>query len=319
MDVTALYPSIDIEFSVDKCVELIQQSNVQFNHVNLDELGLYLALCVDEEILVSENLRQYCPVRKKRGKRPTITGSGSIENEDRRWEPWRKSITKPTEESEKKRMISFALGVAMKTTLKNHIFKFGSEIRKQQNGGAIGVKAAGDIAGLFMVWWDRTFMELAKDILKMYCRYVDDEPLVAKVIPKCSEDDTSKDDERTMRKLQQIANSIHQSIQLTVDYPSNNENDRIPILDTEQWIEEIEIGGVKKHQILHSHYSKPMANKLVIHRNSALSNNTKMTILAADLLRVMKNISKHCSNHERTQKIQDIINRMQFSGYKKSE
>ena len=36
MDVTALYPSIDIEFSVDKCVELIQQSNVQFNHVNLD-------------------------------------------------------------------------------------------------------------------------------------------------------------------------------------------------------------------------------------------------------------------------------------------
>ena len=87
----------------------------------------------------------------------------------------------------------------MKTTLKNHIFKFGSEIRKQENGGAIGVKAAGDIACLFMILWDRAFMEKARaegvNILKMYCRYVDDEALVAETIPKSSEDDVRDDDE----------------------------------------------------------------------------------------------------------------------------
>ena len=113
---------------------------------------------------------------------------------------------KPTDESEKKRMICFALGIVMKTTLKNHIFKFGSDIRKQEKGGAIGVKAAGDIACLFMIWWDRAFMEKARaegvNILKMYCRYVDDEALVAETIPKSSEDDVRDDDERTMNKLQ---------------------------------------------------------------------------------------------------------------------
>ena len=144
---------------------------MQFDEVNYDELGLYLVLCVEEEKLRQENLLKYCPTRKKRGKRPTITGSGSMENEDKRWDPWFKSRTKPTTEIEKKRMISFALGVAMKTTLKNHIFKFGDEIRKQQNGGVIGVKAAGDIACLFMIWWDRAFKNKAAeeeiDILKI--------------------------------------------------------------------------------------------------------------------------------------------------------
>ena len=158
-----------------------------------------------------------------------------------------------------------------------------------------------------MIWWDRAFKNKAAeeeiDILKMYCRYVDDESIVAKSIPKSEDGDTRKDDERTMLRLQEIANLIHPSIQLTVDYPSNNENGRIPILDTEQWIEEVNVAGVKKHQILHSHYSKSMANKLVIHRNSALSDNTKMAILVADLLRIMKNVSKLCSEQERNRKI----------------
>ena len=69
---------------MDKCVEMTLQSEIQFNDINLDELGLYLVMTVEEEILIRENLQQYCPTRKKRGKRPTITGSGSIGNEDKR-------------------------------------------------------------------------------------------------------------------------------------------------------------------------------------------------------------------------------------------
>ena len=64
MDVAALYPSMDIEFSVDKSVELIRESQVQFDEVNYDELGLYLVLCVEEEQLRQENLLQYCPTLK---------------------------------------------------------------------------------------------------------------------------------------------------------------------------------------------------------------------------------------------------------------
>ena len=42
-----------------------------------------------------------------------------------------------------------------------------------------------------------------------------------------------KEDERTMKKLQEIGNSIHPSIQDTVDYPSNNPSGRMPVLDTD--------------------------------------------------------------------------------------
>ena len=112
-----------------------------------------------------------------------------------------------------------------------------------------------------------------------------------------------------------IGNDIHPSIQVTIDFPSNNENGRMPVLDTEHWMSEIEENGVKKVQVLHSHYSKPMANAFVIHKESAVSERNKESILVADLTRVMRNISTKCSEQERRSKVQHFISRMQYSGY----
>ena len=63
------------------------------------------------------------------------------------------------DEEETKKMLAETLGSAMETILRNHIFRFNDEIRKQVTGGAIGVKAAGDIAALFMCWWDEEFLK----------------------------------------------------------------------------------------------------------------------------------------------------------------
>ena len=112
-------------------------------------------------------------------------------------------------------MMTTALGIAMKTTLKNHIFVFNGEVRKQSKGGAIGVKAAGDIAGLFMIWWDREFKERVRTEglqMKLYTRYVDDETIVCKAVEENTENKEEEPDKRTMKKLQEIANSIHPSI-----------------------------------------------------------------------------------------------------------
>ena len=49
--------------------------------------------------------------------------------------------------------------------LKNHIFRFYDQ-------------AAGDIAALFMVWWDKTFKQKVVEELKLYSRYVDDEHII---------------------------------------------------------------------------------------------------------------------------------------------
>ena len=80
-------------------------------------------------------------------------------------------------------------------------------------------------------------------------------------------------------------------------------------------MEEVEEDGVKKPQVLHSHYSKPMANDFVIHKSSAVSSKNKENILIADLTRVMRNVSTKCSEQERRGKIQHFISRMQYSGY----
>ena len=91
MDVDALYPSIDIEFSVDKCVELILESGIQFKELNTDELGLYLILTENPENLERNNLLQYCPTRKtNRGRKPTITAP-RMSNSGTRWEIWNKN------------------------------------------------------------------------------------------------------------------------------------------------------------------------------------------------------------------------------------
>ena len=317
MDVKALYPSIDIDFAVDKCVEMIIESGLKFENVNNDELGLYLSLTVDKRELEKENLSDYSAQRKRVGKNPSITGCGVKEKENERWECWNKPTRKP-EGDELRRVVAFVLGVAMRTVLKNHIFRFNEQIRKQANGGAIGVKAAGDIAALFMTWWDKTFLEKVNEVLKemnLYLRYVDDEYVICEAIPETEDNKGQEQDERTMKKLQEIGNGIHPSIQVTIDFPSKNANGRMPVLDTEHWIDEVEENGVKKQQVLHSHYSKPMANAFVIHNSSAISSRSKENILIADLTRVMRNVSTKCSDHERKSKIQHFVSRMQYSGY----
>ena len=321
MDVKALYPSIDIDFAVEKCVEIIVESGVTFENVNNDKLGLYLALTVERTELEKHTITQYCATRKNTGKNPTITGCGMKEKEDERWKSWNKPATKPGEE-DLRRMIAYALGVAMRTVLKNHIFRFDDKVRKQANGGAIGVKAAGDVATLFMTWWDKAFLEKVNEILEgmnLYLRYVDDEYIICEIVPENEENHGQKPDERTMKKLQEIGNEVHPSIQVTVDIPSNNQNRRMPALDTEHWMEEAIINGVKKQQVMHSHYSKPMANAFVTHKDSAMAAKTKENVLVADLTRVMRNISTLCTSEERRKKVQHYMNRMQYSGYKMEE
>ena len=317
MDVKALYPSIDIDFATEKCVEMITKSSTSFENVNTDELGLYLALTVDQDELVRTDLWKYSATRKRTGKRPTITACGMKEKEEERWDPWIKPKEKP-EGEELKRTVAYALGVAMKTVLKNHIFRFKDEIRKQTNGGAIGVKAAGDIASLFMCWWDKEFIRKVNEVLRdlnLYLRYVDDEYVICEIIPESEDNRGQPPDKRTMQRLQEIGNSIHPSIQVTTDFPSNNQNGRMPVLDTEHWLQKVMINGKLKKQVLHSHYSKPMSSPFVTHKNSAMSTRTKESVLVADLTRVMRNISLWCTAEERSEKVQHYMARLQYSGY----
>ena len=63
--IKALYPSIDIDFAAEKCVEIIIESSVQFENVNTMELGLYLSLTMSVEDLREQNILEFCARRKR--------------------------------------------------------------------------------------------------------------------------------------------------------------------------------------------------------------------------------------------------------------
>ena len=61
--------------------------------------------------------------------------------------------------------------------MKNHIYMFNGEARRQSRGGPIGLGLTGDVAQVLMCWWDEELIkrldEKGMDV-KMYKRLVDD-------------------------------------------------------------------------------------------------------------------------------------------------
>lgn len=48
-DVESIYPSIDIEFAVERCIEIICESQVFFQELNTRELGILQKILYDNE------------------------------------------------------------------------------------------------------------------------------------------------------------------------------------------------------------------------------------------------------------------------------
>ena len=137
------------------------------------------------------------------------------------------------------------------------MYTFDNKVKLQSKGGPIGLELTGVLAQLFMVWWDRQFKTKMDENglrMRMYKRYVDDVNVIinapreglkfieseGKVIQDDSvaeQERAIKADRRCMALIQKIGNSIHSSIELEVDYPSQHEDGKLPILDLKVWVE----------------------------------------------------------------------------------
>ena len=185
-DVVALYPSLDIEFTIDKVCEVFFESNISVRGTDDLELGLYLALTTSFEVLTTMGISDVCPTRKtSRGRPPTITASGSEEQKEKRFKPWNLPLVQPDGHM-RRIMLREALRVVLTVIMKNHVFTFDNEIRKQTKGGPIGLKLTGVLAQVFMMWWDKEFAARLDEmaiILKMNKRYVDDINMAIQATP----------------------------------------------------------------------------------------------------------------------------------------
>jgi len=151
-DVVALYPSLDIDFTIDKVCEVFFESDISIQGIDYVELGLYLAVTTSPEVLTKLGIAGVCPTRKtNKGRPPTITATGSEEQKEKRFKPWNLKVRQPDERA-RRIMLREALRVALTVIMKNHVDTFDNEIRKQTKGGPIGLKLTGVLAQIFMIW-----------------------------------------------------------------------------------------------------------------------------------------------------------------------
>ena len=85
-----------------------------------------------------------------------------------------------------------------------------------------------------------------------------------------------------MEVIKDVANSIDDMIKFTVDYPTNYENKKVPILDIMA-----SINKEQQNRIDYEFFEKPTKNKFVILSSSAISETNNIDT------RVSKKVTKH--------------------------
>ena len=85
------------------------------------------------------------------------------------------------------------------------------------------------------------------------------------------EDKEVEADKRTMMEVVRMGNSLNPMIQLTGDCPSANANGKMPLLDTQVWVE--------GNKLMHESYRKPMSNPLTMLAISAIPAKMKRNVL----------------------------------------
>ena len=68
-----------------------------------------------------------------------------------------------------------------------------------------------------------------------------------------------------MTVIKDIANSIDNMIQMTVDYPTKNVDMKVPMLDVKVWI-----NPEDGNRIYYQYYEKPTKSRFVTSKNSAM-------------------------------------------------
>ena len=91
------------------------------------------------------------------------------------------------------------------------------------------------------------------------------------------------DNVRSMKEIIKMAISICPILQFTGDCPGANENNKLPILDMNCWVED--------NCVLYEHYTKPMASSLVIPQRSAVTRNVKRATITQMAVKVLENTS----------------------------
>ena len=128
---------------------------------------------------------------------------------------------------------------------------------------------------------------------------------------RIEEDTCEPKDKRSMNEMTKMANSICSIIQMEGDYPSRNEDKKLPILDLKVWVREDNI-------IMHEFYRKSMASRLLMMKRSAMPRTMKRSVLTQEGIRILRNCSEDIAWESIEDHLTDFSLRMKLSGYNES-
>ena len=321
MDVEALYPSLRTGDCAKLVKTVVRESELSIGCEDTREMGIFLRKHMSNSQINSCGLCEFIPKRQKKLKK-TETNT----NDD----PWIFEKVS-NDENDKKKLFAEVLAICVEIVMNNHVYKFKDKIILQKDEGGMGVELTGVLADLKMLIWGLTFkeklvhMNIENDLDD---RYVDDITLLPTVLPpglkfeddklvlcedKIKEDSEIPGDIRTMKIIQAVANSIDENIKVTFDVPSNHDDEKVPILDLKVNLNK------DNRKIEYSFYKKPMAAKVVIMKNSAMSSNVKYATLTQQCF---KRIHNTCESTPFEIKV-ELLNQFMFelwrSGYDEKE
>ena len=331
-DVVNMFPSLPIDKIADIVATEFVKSSLEVE-VDNRELGLYLAIQLSPEVISQHGLSDVIPRRKStRGRKIGITTEEINNRCASTVSKFHDAHRNPTK-AESKLMLALALAELIKTVMGNHVYCHDRDISKQAGGGSIGNSLTGALATIFMLWWSRLFKDKVKDatvnlpdfIMYFLKYYVDDGNLGSEALPPGSrlvdgvvevveefieEDENVPDDQRTAEIILQIANSVTDSIQLTIDFPSNNSSKWMPLLDLQV--------SVRNNTIDYKFYKKKMSNHQVMLSRSAMPGSIKINSLTQEVIRRLRNTRRCLDWSVKTEILSEFSHSLMSSGYPES-
>ena len=225
LDVKALYPSLDVPFVSRVVADMFLSSNVSVPSVNTKELGLYLALNRTPKELRDLGLSDFCLRRRaNKGPRPCMTGCVASEQEEKRFGPWEEARQGKPDDRTKKKMLAEALCVGVEFVMSNHLYIFNKVGQKQSKGGPIGLALTGDVAQVFMCFYDRELIKkmerLGLDLLT-YRRYMNDVNFIVRKMRAIVNGTPSRVLDATLFLTSGRKRTLFTTLSVTVDFICN--------------------------------------------------------------------------------------------------
>ena len=319
-DAIALYPSMDMVETAELVAKTVIESRVEFKHINLKYLLVYLKLVLGDEILKENGLGDYIPQRTnwKESKAKSLScqinknmDNWSISTEALMWE-------------EERMLVALMIKCAVLALMDSTCYSFGGQLYKQVWGAGIGLRASACMAKIVMGWIDRMWakVQVSWDLCAyMYFRYIDDLRIYLYPITKgwmwessgWKYDDKIVDErssiERTKDEIAKSLNAVSDFIQFTTEGEEDFHNGFLPTLDFQTKVQET-------GKILFKFFSKPMANNLTIQYGTGLAKNTIFSALRQELIRRLTNCSLEVDGEERLHVINQFIQLLINSGHR---